>query len=125
MPLAREILLLVLSCAYGSHWRHTPSFARLMSQVIQFDDRYAHKKGILIPEIWFQDALEVFRHIFTFSKNLLEYIDYFSMRGQHYYKDDFSKFPLNSATILTFSLFERRKALKHKNYLSSPDLWTI
>ena len=76
-----------------------------MSQVIQFDDRYAHKKGILIPEIWFQDALEVFRQIFTFSKNLLEYIDYFSMRGQHYYKDDFFFFFLNSATILTFSLF--------------------
>jgi hypothetical protein len=52
-----------------------------MSQVIQFDDRYAHKKGILIPEIWFQDALEVFRQIFTFSKNLLEYIDYFSIFG--------------------------------------------
>ena len=48
-----------------------------MSQVIQFDDRYAHKKGILIPENWFQDALEIFRQIFTFSKNLLKYIDYF------------------------------------------------
>ena len=52
-----------------------------MSQVIQFDDRYAHKKGILIPENWFQDALEIFRQIFTFSKNLLECIDYFSIFG--------------------------------------------
>lgn len=62
--------------SYQLHF-YTPSFARLMSQVIQFDDRYAHKKGILIPEIWFQDALEIFRQIYTFSKNLLEYIDYF------------------------------------------------